>query len=265
MSSVSYSPCGSRSRTGDRDTCRRASVASSSTAPEDRRLKLRSSHVQPTSVQPVDARLSLSTSAGQREASIWKTRWSNSAQRWRRVARFGGRLCGSTSSAAPAGAVGRRSRWRGRPFWAAPAVASLPGAPGAWLVLLPPVFGSARAPKVDCKPGPVPTLSRLKAGEDHSSRRRIAAPLERSYPDASGCVSRRGCFGRATLDSVPIRACSGRGLPRRRSPGCRAWALTPRFHPYLCLRSVSSQSPSLNGHRRCIFCGAFPRVTPGRR
>lgn len=47
-----------------------------------------------------------------------------------------------------------------------------------------PGFGSARAPKVGGKPGSVPTLSRPKAGEDHSSRRRIAASLERSYPDA---------------------------------------------------------------------------------
>ncbi len=122
----------------------------------------------------------------------------------------------------------------------------------------------ANAARVGCKPGPVPTPGRPGAGEDHSSRRRIAAALEHSYPDA-GIRTEVRCFGRATLDSVPIRACSGRGLPRRRSPGCRAWALTPRFHPYLCLRSVSSQSPSLNGHRRCIFCGAFPRVTPGRR
>ena len=40
--------------------------------------------------------------------------------------------------------------------------------------------------------------------------------------------------GRAALGGTPIQACSGKGLPRRRSPGCRAWALTPRFHPYLC-------------------------------
>ncbi len=53
----------------------------------------------------------------------------------------------------------------------------------------------------------------------------------------------RGRFGRAALNSVPIRACSGRGLPRRRSPGCRAWALTPRFQPCLCLPSGRLSTP----------------------
>jgi hypothetical protein len=66
-------------------------------------------------------------------------------------------------------------------------------------------------------------------------------------------------FGRVTLYSAPIRACSRKGLPRRRSPGCRAWALTPRFHPYLCERGRGPPR-----HRRCNFCCAFPRVTPGR-
>ncbi len=119
--------------------------------------------------------------------------------------------------------------------WAAPAVASVPGAPGAWLALLPPEFGCACAPKVDCKPGPVPTPGYPEAGEDHSSRRRIAASLEHSNPDAGRHTLRCSGFGRVALDSLPIRACSGRGLPRRRSPGCRAWALTPRFQPCLCL------------------------------
>ena len=43
----------------------------------------------------------------------------------------------------------------------------------------------ARGPEVDCKPGPVPASGHPLAGEDHSSRRRIATPLERSNPGAA--------------------------------------------------------------------------------
>src|SRR5690606_35876828 len=39
-------------------------------------------------------------------------------------------------------------------------------------------------PEPACKPGSVPAPDRSDTGEDHSSRRRIAAPLERSHPDA---------------------------------------------------------------------------------
>ena len=46
--------------------------------------------------------------------------------------------------------------------------------------------------------------------------------------------ARADLLGRVILYGIPIRVCSGKGLPRRRSPGCRAWALTPRFQPYLC-------------------------------
>jgi hypothetical protein len=146
--------------------------------------------------------------------------------------------------------------------WAAPAVVSPPGAPGAWLALLPPVFGRARAPKADCKPGPVPTPGHPGAGEDHSSRRRIAAPLEHSDPDAGRRTSRCGGFGRVALDSLPIRACSGRGLPRRRSPGCRAWALTPRFQPCLCLpgRLAAPGSPAIGGVVSVALSLGSPRV-----
>ncbi len=128
-----------------------------------------------------------------------------------------------------------------------------------------PGFGNARAPKVDCKPGPVPTLGCPRAGEDHSSRRRIAASLEHSDPDAGRCILRCSGFGWVTLDSIPIRACSGRGLLRRRSPGCRAWALTPRFQPCLCLCEDALRHLGFIGHRRFGFCCAFPRVAPGRR
>ena len=90
--------------------------------------------------------------------------------------------------------------------------------------------GPGTNPGADCKPGSVP--ARERAGEDHSSRRRIAAPLVRSTRTPAPALRPRSRTGRPC--GVPIRVCSGRGLPRRRSPGCRAWALTPRFHPYLC-------------------------------
>jgi len=75
------------------------------------------------------------------------------------VARRAGEVEGFPSSSRLDDRTEMRIEVGGSGRWAAPAVASLPGAPGAWLALLPPVFGSARAPKVDCKPGPVPTPS----------------------------------------------------------------------------------------------------------
>ena len=113
--------------------------------------------------------------------------------------------------------------------------------------------------EVDCKPGPVPASGCPLAGEDHSSRRRVAAPLEHSHPDTGDTRMLADASGGSPWFSAPIRACSGKGLPRRRSPGCRAWALTPRFHPYLC----ELDEPA--SHRRYYFCCAFPRVAPGRR
>ncbi len=114
--------------------------------------------------------------------------------------------------------------------------------------------------EVVCKPGSVPQPGCPDRGEDHSSRRPIAEPLQRSNPRAGD----RSRFGRAALDSAPIRACSGRGLPRRRSPGRRAWALTPRFHPCLCLLG----RPPLNGRpdqrpSAVCFLLRFPSGHPG--
>ena len=71
-------------------------------------------------------------------------------------------------------------------------------------------------------------------------------------------------LGRATLDGTSIRACSGRGLPRRRSPGFRAWALTPRFHPCLCLHpgglSTSRASTAIGGVVSAALSLELPRV-----
>ena len=105
--------------------------------------------------------------------------------------------------------------------------------------------GGRRGARVDYKPGSVPLRRCRSSGEDHSSRRRVAATLKHSHPGTASCLRRS--FERAALDSTPIRACSGKGLPRRRSPGCRAWALTPRFQPY---RASALRSP-----RRPFPCG----------
>ena len=103
-----------------------------------------------------------------------------------------------------------------------------------------PARGQAR--RADGKPGSVPAGGCPLAGGAHSSRRRIAAPLERSHPDA-GPEGRE----RAAPCGIPIQACTRRGLPRRRSPGCRAWALTPRFHPYRVLHRPSSRTAGFVG------------------
>jgi len=144
---------------------------------------------------------------------------------------------------------------------AAPPIDRNVGAPGGWLALHPPGSERERS-EVDCKPGPVPTGGCPPAGGDHSSRRRIAASLERSNPGAGFHLS-VACFGRAVLDSAPIRACSGRGLPRRRSPGCRAWALTPRFQPCLCLPPGRLSTPEDRRPSAVSFLLRFPSGHPG--
>ena len=70
-------------------------------------------------------------------------------------------------------------------------------------------------------------------------------------------------LGRAALDSTSIQACSGRGLPRRRSPGCRAWALTPRFHPCLCLLPVRLSGTGDRRPSAVWFLRRFPSGHPG--
>ena len=132
---------------------------------------------------------------------------------------------------------------------------------------------SGPKPGAACKPGSVSTPGCPDAGEGHSSRPAIAGRLEHSHPDTA--PGRGRAIGRTALDDVPIRACSGRGLPRRRSPGCRAWALTPRFHPYLCSPGGEPSAVSFlrrfpSGHpgsplATSLPCGArtfLPRICP---
>ena len=119
-------------------------------------------------------------------------------------------------------------------------------------------------PEVVCKPGSVPAPGCPGAGEDHSSRRRIAAPLERSDPRTG---TPPGGWSRSDEPPSAVRLfefAPRRGLPRRRSPGSRAWALTPRFHPCLCLPvgRLSPRPPDLQPSA-VWFLLRFPSGCPG--
>ncbi len=113
--------------------------------------------------------------------------------------------------------------------------------------------------------GPDRPVSRVLSREQVAPPAAKVIPLGRLLLGGSSTLTRTPRRRLRAIDradrsgGVPIRACSGRGLPRRRSPGCRAWALTPRFHP--CLFAPPLRAAR---HRRCHFCCAFPRVTPGR-
>ena len=83
----------------------------------------------------------------------------------------------------------------------------------------------------------------------------MTIPLRLLLPTGSSCqpepsrpkrpwASRpRGSY----LALLPVGLAVPSLLPRTR------WALTPPFHPYLCM------------HRRSVFCGAIPRVSPAGR
>ena len=132
-----------------------------------------------------------------------------------------------------------------------------PGGRGAFPPFFPPGAQPPKRPAVDCKPGSVPAAGCPTAGEDHSSRRHIAVPLEHSHPGADAAWR----FGRAVLDSASIRACSGRGLPRRRSPGWRVGSY-PTISP-LPVPPPRALTRGLDGHRRCVSAAlslGSPRV-----
>ncbi len=71
--------------------------------------------------------------------------------------------------------------------------------------------------RVDCKPGPVPTRGCPRAGEDHSSRRHVAVPLERSHPGTQVRLASHLRTGRprtAPLFKLALgRACLAAGHP----------------------------------------------------
>jgi hypothetical protein len=71
-------------------------------------------------------------------------------------------------------------------------------------------------------------------------------------PAGSDGPSSDACAG-GMLEHPPFWPCSGWGLPSRPSHLRRWWSLTPPFHPYRFAEA----------HRRSVFCGTVPRVTPG--
>ena len=141
-------------------------------------------------------------------------------------------------------------------------------------------------PEVDCKPGSVPARGCPGAGEDHSSRRRIAASLERSHPDIgtrARCeVTRAGSPMRCPYSSLlreglappPVTRLSRVGSYPTISP-------LPVPHPCVPLRSARDHRPSavwflLRFPSGCpgsplttsLPCGArtfLPRAIPARR
>ena len=90
-----------------------------------------------------------------------------------------------------------------------------------------------------CKPGSV----RSKKRDDHSSRTIFAYGLMQPTRTADLKTGHH---------AVPIRSCSGRGLPMPFPLPKKRCALTAPFHPYLPRQAV-------------IFCGAFPRIAPAGR
>ena len=74
------------------------------------------------------------------------------------------------------------------------------------------VSAGGRWPEVEAvRPGSVPAPGCPCAGEDHSSRRRIAAPLERSHPD-TGPRPLGGSLERAALERCPYSSLLREGL-----------------------------------------------------
>jgi hypothetical protein len=132
---------------------------------------------------------------------------------------------------------------------------------------------------VDCKPGPVPTSGCPGAGEDHSSRRRVATALEHSNPGTARALADVRSGGPPStvplFKLAPGRACLAAGRPavargllphdftltgsRPKSPkrpdrACRSFRRS----------SIGSPARRAGPTRRYHFCCAFPRVTPGR-
>ncbi len=103
---------------------------------------------------------------------------------------------------------------------------------------------------------------------DRSVSRILSPRFAEASRDGRPSIWDRDCSRpRASYQSC---SCTGQGFPRRHSHGCPAWALTPRFQPYLAQGSPSTPSfdrlktplrtsPSLTlGFGRCVFCCTFP-------
>ena len=153
-----------------------------------------------------------------------------------------------------------RSDTRVRALSVRPGLARLPvGAPRKWPEGFRPEVRD-RSPGVACKPGSVPTPGCPGAGEDHSSRPAIAGWLEHSHPDTP--TGPRGPSVRADRSRrYPYSSLLQEGL----APPPVTRLSRVGSYPTISPLPVPSSSGEEEGHRRCGFCGAFPRVTPGRR
>ena len=155
--------------------------------------------------------------------------------------------------------AGRRLRRWGRPVRPSPSCDPGPELQGRGFRFFPRAW--RRASRADCKPGSVPTVGFPPAGKDHSSRRRIAAPLVRSTrtpdPEGSRAGRSRPCpylsLLREGLAPPPVTRQSRVGSYPTISP-------LPAPPP-----TPSLEGAEIDGHGRYRFCCAFPRVTPGRR
>jgi len=121
-----------------------------------------------------------------------------------------------------------------------------------------PGFGAS--PEVACKPGPVPSRRCRRAGEDHSSRRRIAAPLEHSYPCTGTPRSASGGPPSTVrlFELAPGGACPAAGHP------AVARGLLPHDFKLACASTpVASQPPALRRPSALWFLLRFPSGHPG--
>jgi hypothetical protein len=104
------------------------------------------------------------------------------------------------------------------------------------------------------QPNSVTRTSPAGPGGDHSSAPTGCPEAEAPYPQ----LCRTGPIRtRRMADSLPMWACWRWGLPCRAGHPDARCALTAPFHP--CRPGPRPR------RRRSVFCGTFPRVTPGRR
>jgi hypothetical protein len=121
-----------------------------------------------------------------------------------------------------------------------------------------PGFGAS--PEVASKPGPVPSRRCRRAGEDHSSRRRIAAPLEHSYPCTDTPKSASGGPPSTVrlFELAPGGACPAAGHP------AVARGLLPHDFKLACASTLAaSQPPALPRPSALWFLLRFPSGHPG--
>ena len=118
-----------------------------------------------------------------------------------------------------------------------------------------------RSAEVDCKPGPVPHAGCPARGSDHSSRRRIAAPLEHSTRAlAPLCDASGGPPSKVPLfELAPGGACSAAGHP------AVARGLLPHDFNLACASlprasQRSGRSPAIGGVVSVALSLGLPRV-----